>query len=163
MKVEKFIGIAVVSYLLVIALMAVSLFMSCNKKGDGGSYSGRCMCILRNAEGALLGSNLLGDEIPRWVAVYPNPAPSELRIDFMKYGDYMITISDMGGKKLFQQLFECKEHITALVINISIYPDGKYQLTIESDKQRGKFCLFKREPIHPWDEPSDLCKRLPSM
>ena len=160
MKIEKFIGVAVVSYLLVIALIAVSLFMSCNKKGEGGSYSGRCMCILRNAEGALLGSNLLGDEIPQWVAVYPNPAPSELRINFMEYGDYMITISDEKGKKLFHRPFE---HTSALSIDISYYPDGKYQLTIESDKQRGKFCLFKREPIHPWDEPSDLCKRLPSM
>ena len=71
-----------------------------------------------------------------FVSVYPNPTNGMITLKFAVAGEYMVTVSDMTGKKLFIRTFY--DPITQL--DLSNFPSGVYFFRLSKD---GKIITLK--------------------
>ncbi|MFK5958247.1 MAG: T9SS type A sorting domain-containing protein, partial [Lutibacter sp.] len=61
------------------------------------------------------------------IAIYPNPAVDYLNFNFFRNSNYLITLTDFGGKKINS----FTTHDSQFQINMSSYSNGVYIVVVE--------------------------------
>ena len=133
-----------VSYLVVVAMVIVSVaLMSCDKD-DKRTTDEECICIYSSKSGQqLIGSESISEEILEALTfrMYPNPTSDVAYLIFETAGLNAVTITDKKGKVLLEQSFD----VQTIAINVSDYSAGKYQVKVDNGKQESILCLIKVE------------------
>ena len=124
------------NYLVTATFVVLAVLTSCEKKCKND-----CVCILTNADGFALGYCNSSDIPPEeeFFSMYPNPAAHYIRI-LSESAHNIVTITDKCGKEFLHQSFDYFKE----TLDVSDYPEGTYNVTIDDGKHKITLCLIKK-------------------
>ena len=76
------------------------------------------------------------DEAPAaGLAVYPNPANTDLKVEFISTtgGDCAITLTDIIGRTVYSETYHSTEGFNSAKMNVEAFAKGIYMLTLKND------------------------------
>ncbi len=81
----------------------------------------------------------IGDKASDAIIVYPNPTNDKVNISFTKPSRRSISIKNMSGETVFNEIFEYEK----IIIELSSYPSGVYNLIIKDGDTTSTIKLIK--------------------